>query len=176
MTSSSGTSRNVPVLPRLIMAAVAIAAVGLVLIYPDRAYLWVKAIHVIAVISWMAGMLYLPRLFVYHCTAETGSVQSETFKLMENRLLKAIINPAMGLTWIAGLWLAWQSQAYLDGWFHVKFLAVILLSGVHGFFTKAVRLFAEDRNEKSARFWRLMNEVPTLLMIVIVIMVIIRPF
>ncbi|MEI4481274.1 MULTISPECIES: protoporphyrinogen oxidase HemJ [Phyllobacterium] len=158
------------------MAAVAIAAVGLVLIYPDRAYLWVKAIHVIAVISWMAGMLYLPRLFVYHCAAETGSVQSETFKLMENRLLKAIINPAMGLTWIAGLWLAWQSQAYLDGWFHVKFLAVILLSGVHGFFTKAVRLFAEDRNEKSARFWRLMNEVPTLLMIVIVIMVIIRPF
>ncbi|MET3646276.1 putative membrane protein [Phyllobacterium ifriqiyense] len=176
MTSSSDTSQNVPVLPRLIMAAVAIAAVGLVLIYPDRAYLWVKAIHVIAVISWMAGMLYLPRLFVYHCAAETGSVQSETFKLMENRLLKAIINPAMGLTWIAGLWLAWQSQAYLDGWFHVKFLAVILLSGVHGFFTKAVRLFAEDRNEKSARFWRLMNEVPTLLMIVIVIMVIIRPF
>lgn len=176
MTSSSDTSRNVPVLPRLIMAAVAIAAVGLVLIYPDRAYLWVKAIHVIAVISWMAGMLYLPRLFVYHCAAEAGSVQSETFKLMENRLLKAIINPAMGLTWIAGLWLAWQSQAYLDGWFHVKFLAVILLSGVHGFFTKAVRLFSEDRNEKSARFWRLMNEVPTLLMIVIVIMVIIRPF
>lgn len=176
MTSSSDTSQNVPVLPRLIMAAVAIAAVGLVLIYPDRAYLWVKAIHVIAVISWMAGMLYLPRLFVYHCAAETGSVQSETFKLMENRLLKAIINPAMRLTWIAGLWLAWQSQAYLDGWFHVKFLAVILLSGVHGFFTKAVRLFAEDRNEKSARFWRLMNEVPTLLMIVIVIMVIIRPF
>lgn len=176
MTSSSDTSQNVPVLPRLIMAAVAIAAVGLVLIYPDRAYPWVKAIHVIAVISWMAGMLYLPRLFVYHCAAETGSVQSETFKLMENRLLKAIINPAMGLTWIAGLWLAWQSQAYLDGWFHVKFLAVILLSGVHGFFTKAVRLFAEDRNEKSARFWRLMNEVPTLLMIVIVIMVIIRPF
>lgn len=176
MTSSSDTSRNVPVLPRLIMAAVAIAAVALVLIYPDRAYLWVKAIHVIAVISWMAGMLYLPRLFVYHCAAEAGSVQSETFKLMENRLLKAIINPAMGLTWIAGLWLAWQSQAYLDGWFHVKFLAVILLSGVHGFFTKAVRLFSEDRNEKSARFWRLINEVPTLLMIVIVIMVIIRPF
>lgn len=176
MTNSSETSRNVPVLPRLIMAIVALAALGLVLIYPDRAYLWVKAIHVIAVISWMAGMLYLPRLFVYHCAAEVGSVQSETFKLMENRLLKAIINPAMGLTWIAGLWLAWQSQAYLDGWFHVKFLAVILLSGVHGFFSKAVRLFSEDRNEKSARFWRLMNEVPTLLMIVIVIMVIIRPF
>ncbi|MEP7452628.1 protoporphyrinogen oxidase HemJ [Phyllobacterium sp. SB3] len=176
MTISPDADRNIPVLPRLIMAVVAITAIALVFLYPDRAYLWVKAIHVIAVISWMAGMLYLPRLFVYHCAAEPGSVQSETFKVMENRLLKAIINPAMGLTWLAGLWLAWQSQAYLDGWFHVKFLAVVLLSGVHGFFSKAVRLFSQDRNEKSARFWRLMNEVPTLLMIVIVIMVIIRPF
>ena len=90
--------------------------------------------------------------------------------------MKAIINPAMGLTWLAGLWLAWQSQAYMDGWFHVKFLTVILLSGVHGYFSKAVRLFAEDRNQKPARFWRMMNEIPTVLMIIIVIMVIIRPF
>ena len=90
-------------------------------------------------------MLYLPRLFVYHCAAEPGSVQSETFKVMENRLLKAIIDPAMGMTWLAGLWLAWQSAAYMDGWFHVKFLAVLILSGVHGYFSKAVRLFAEDR-------------------------------
>ncbi len=176
MTNTSDTSRKIPILPRLIMAVIAIAAAGLVLIYPDKAYLWVKAIHVIAVISWMAGLLYLPRLFVYHCAAEPGSHQSETFKIMENRLLKAIISPAMGLTWLAGLWLAWQSQAYLDGWFHVKFLAVILLSGVNGYFSKAVRLFSEDSNEKSARFWRLMNEVPTLLMVVIVIMVTIRPF
>jgi protoporphyrinogen IX oxidase len=176
MTSLPDTDRKIPVLPRLIMAVVAIAVIALVFLYPDRAYLWVKAIHVIAVISWMAGMLYLPRLFVYHCDAEPGSVQSETFKIMENRLLKAIINPAMGLTWLAGLWLAWQSQAYLDGWFHVKFLAVLVLSGVHGYFSKSVRLFSQDRNEKSARFWRLMNEIPTLLMVVIVIMVIIRPF
>ncbi|ATU93441.1 protoporphyrinogen oxidase HemJ [Phyllobacterium zundukense] len=169
-------SRKVPLLPRSIGAVVAICVIALVLLYPDSAYLWVKAIHVIAVISWMAGMLYLPRLFVYHCAAERGSAQSETFKVMEQRLLKAIIDPAMGITWLAGLWLAWQSAAYMDGWFHVKFLAVLILSGVHGYFSKAVRLFAEDRNEKPARFWRMMNEVPTVLMIIIVLMVIIKPF
>ena len=130
----------------------------------------------IAVISWMAGMLYLPRLFIYHCAAEKGSVQSETFKVMERRLLKAIINPAMMVTWAAGLWLAWRTVAYMDGWFHVKFLAVLILSGIHGYFSKAVRMFAEDRNAKPARFWRMMNEVPTVLMIIIVIMVIIKPF
>ena len=169
-------SKNIPLLPRSIAAAVAICAIVLVFLYPDRAYLWVKALHVIAVISWMAGMLYLPRLFVYHCAAEAGSVQSETFKLMERRLLKAIIEPAMGVTWLAGLWLAWQSAAYMDGWFHVKFLSVLVLSGVHGYFSKAVRFFAEDRNVKTVRFWRMMNEVPTVLMIIIVIMVIIKPF
>ena len=167
---------KVPVLPRIIVAAVAVIAIIFVFLYPDQSYLWVKALHVVAVISWMAGMLYLPRLFVYHCAAEPGSAQSETFKVMENRLLKAIINPAMGVTWLAGLWLAWHTAAYQDGWFHVKFLAVLLLSGLHGFFTKSVRLFAADKNEKSQRFWRMMNEVPALLMVVIVIMVIIRPF
>jgi len=169
-------SRKVPVLPRVIAAGVGLCLVALVLLYPDAAYLWVKAIHVIAVISWMAGMLYLPRLFVYHCAAEKGSAQSETFKVMERRLLKAIINPAMGVTWLAGLWLAWKTAAYMDGWFHVKFLAVLVMSGVHGYFSKAVRLFAEDANQKTQRFWRLMNEVPTLLMVIIVIMVIIKPF
>lgn len=168
--------KKVPLLPRLIVAAVAICAIALVFLYPDNAYRWVKALHVIAVISWMAGMLYLPRLFVYHCAAEPGSVQSETFKVMERRLLRAIIEPAMGVTWLAGLWLAWQSAAYMDGWFHVKFLCVLVLSGVHGYFSKAVRLFAEDRNVKTVRFWRMMNEVPTVLMIIIVIMVIIKPF
>ncbi|MBZ3693800.1 protoporphyrinogen oxidase HemJ [Phyllobacterium calauticae] len=154
----------------------ALVVVTLVYLYPDNAYLWVKALHVIAVISWMAGMLYLPRLFIYHCAAEKGSVQSETFKVMERRLLKAIINPAMMVTWAAGLWLAWRTVAYMDGWFHVKFLAVLILSGIHGYFSKAVRMFAEDRNAKPARFWRMMNEVPTVLMIIIVIMVIIKPF
>ncbi|WP_288191950.1 protoporphyrinogen oxidase HemJ [uncultured Phyllobacterium sp.] len=154
----------------------ALVVVTLVYLYPDNAYLWVKALHVIAVISWMAGMLYLPRLFIYHCAAVKGSVQSETFKVMERRLLKAIINPAMMVTWAAGLWLAWRTVAYMDGWFHVKFLAVLILSGIHGYFSKAVRMFAEDRNAKPARFWRMMNEVPTVLMIIIVIMVIIKPF
>ncbi len=96
-------------------------------------YEWIKALHVIAVISWMAGMLYLPRLFVYHCEAEIGSRQSETFKIMERRLLRAIIDPAMIVAWLAGLWLVWQGGWYVAGWFHVKFLLVLIMSGVHGF-------------------------------------------
>ena len=97
-------------------------------------YEWIKALHVIAVIAWMAGMLYLPRLFVYHCEAETGSKQSETFKVMERRLLKAIINPAMIVTWLAGLYLAWAGHWLAAGWLHGKLALVLLLSGVHGFF------------------------------------------
>jgi putative membrane protein len=140
------------------------------------AYPWIKALHVIAVISWMAGMLYMPRLFVYHSVAETGSKQSETFKVMEWRLLKAIINPAMIITWLAGLYLAWAGHWYLSGWFHAKFALVLALSGVHGFFTRCVKDFAADRNTRSQKFYRIINEVPTALMILIVIMVIVKPF
>jgi len=140
------------------------------------AYPWIKALHVIAVISWMAGMLYLPRLFVYHCEAEAGSKQSETFKVMERRLLKAIINPAMIVTWLAGLYLAWAGHWYLSGWFHLKLLLVLVLSAVHGFFVRAVRVFAADRNPYSQRFYRIINEVPTILMIGIVVLVIVKPF
>jgi putative membrane protein len=139
-------------------------------------YEWAKALHVIAVISWMAGMLYLPRLFVYHCEAEIGSKQSETFKVMERRLLKAIINPAMVATWILGLYLAWAGQWYSAGWFHAKFLLVILMSGVHGMLSARVRDFALDRNTKSAKYYRIINEVPTVLMILIVILVVVKPF
>jgi len=139
-------------------------------------YEWIKAFHVIAVISWMAGMLYLPRLFVYHCDAEIGSKQSETFKVMERRLLKAIINPAMILTWLLGLYLVWAGHWYLAGWFHAKLLLVLLLSGVHGFFTRCVRDFANDRNTRSQKFYRIINEVPTLIMVGIVILVIVKPF
>lgn len=139
-------------------------------------YEWIKALHVIAVISWMAGMLYLPRLFVYHCEAEIGSKQSETFKVMERRLLKAIINPAMAVTWLAGLWLAWQGGWYVSGWFHAKFTLVLIMSGVHGFFTARVRDFANDANTRSQKFYRIINEVPTVLMIGIVILVIVKPF
>ncbi|MBN9584123.1 MAG: TIGR00701 family protein [Afipia sp. 62-7] len=139
-------------------------------------YDWIKALHVIAVISWMAGMLYLPRLFVYHCDAEIGSKQSETFKVMERRLLKAIINPAMIVTWLAGLWLVWQGGWHMAHWFQLKFLLVLIMSGVHGFLVGRVRDFALDRNTRSQKFYRIINEVPTVLMIAIVILVIVKPF
>ena len=139
-------------------------------------YEWIKAFHVVAVISWMAGMLYLPRLMVYHAEAQTGSIQSETFKIMERRLLKAIINPAMILTWVLGLYLAWYAFGFKGGWLHAKLLLVILLSGIHGVLVKHVRAFAEDRNEKSPRYFRIINEVPAVLMLGIVILVIVKPF
>ncbi|SEG46597.1 protoporphyrinogen oxidase HemJ [Bosea lathyri] len=139
-------------------------------------YEWIKAFHVMAVIAWMAGMLYLPRLMVYHAEAQIGSIQSETFKLMERRLLKGIINPAMILTWVLGLYLAWTAFGFKGGWLHGKILLVILLSGIHGFLVGRVRAFAEDRNDKSPRFYRIINEVPAVLMALIVILVIVKPF
>jgi putative membrane protein len=142
----------------------------------DGAYLWVKAAHIIAVISWMAGMLYLPRLFIYHCDAPKGSAQSETFKVMEQRLLTVIINPAMVLTWVLGLWLAWQAGFFTSGWLHAKLALVIAMSGVHGFFSASVRRFGQDANTTSQRAWRMWNEVPTVLMIAIVLLVVLKPF
>ncbi|QPC88526.1 protoporphyrinogen oxidase HemJ [Mesorhizobium sp. NBSH29] len=142
----------------------------------ENFYPWAKAIHVIAVISWMAGMLYLPRLFVYHTDAEPGSAQSETFKVMERRLLRAIINPAMFVTWVFGLWLAWKGFGFSGAWLHAKIALVLMMSAVHGYLSAAVRAFAEDRNGKSARHWRFVNEVPTLLMVVIVVLVVVKPF
>jgi putative membrane protein len=139
-------------------------------------YEWIKALHVIAVIAWMAGMLYLPRLFVYHCEAEIGSKQSETFKVMERRLFKGIINPAIIAVWILGLYLAWAGNWLASGWFHVKLVLVLILSGLHGFFSRWVKDFAADRNRRSQQFYRIINEVPTVLMIGIVIMVIVKPF
>jgi putative membrane protein len=124
----------------------------------------------------MAGMLYLPRLFVYHSQVEIGSAQSETFKTMERNLLRVIVNPAMIIVWVLGLWLAWSGGWFSSGWLHAKIALVIVLSGVHGYFSRAVRLFAEDRNTRSTRYWRVMNEVPTLLMMAIVILVIVKPF
>lgn len=139
-------------------------------------YLWLKAFHVIAVIAWMAGMLYLPRLFVYHCDAEPGSPQSETFKVMERRLLRAIINPAMAVTWILGLWLAFEGGFLKSGWLHGKFLLVLILSGMHGLFARCVKDFAADRNVHSQKFYRIVNEVPAVLMIGIIVLVIVKPF
>ena len=140
-------------------------------------YVWIKALHVIAVISWMAGMLYLPRLFVYHCEAEVGSKQSETFKVMERRLLKAIINPAMIVTWLAGIYLVWSGRwLFTSWWIYGKIFLVLVLSGVHGLFVRWVKDFAADRNQRSQKFYRIINEVPTLLMIGIVVLVIVKPF
>lgn len=158
------------------LAILAVLVAVLVLVAGDGFYLWAKAIHVIAVMSWMAGMLYLPRLFVYHVDAAPGSVQSETFKVMERRLLRGIINPAMILSWTLGLWLAWKGFGFSGGWLHAKIAAVLALSAMHGYLARAVREFAEDRNKKPARHWRIVNEVPTLLMVIIVILVIVKPF
>ena len=161
------------------IAALVIVVLGVWALFhvnPTDAYLWIKAIHVIAVISWMAGMLYLPRLFVYHTATQPGSEASETVKVMERRLLRFIINPAMIVTWIAGLWMAWEVFGFKGGWLHAKLLLVVLMSGLHGYLSKAVRLFAEDRNTKTAKHWRIVNEIPTVLMILIVVLVIVKPF
>ncbi|GLQ54541.1 protoporphyrinogen oxidase HemJ [Devosia nitrariae] len=139
---------------------------------------WVKALHVISVIAWMAGLLYLPRLFVYHADAEIGSKQSETFKVMERRLLRAITTPAMIAAWIFGLWMVigFQAVSFTEGWVWLKAVLVIALSGYHGLLVRHWKAFAADRNDKPARYFRIINEVPTLLMIGIVIAVIVRPF
>lgn len=137
---------------------------------------WLKAVHVISIIAWMAAMLYLPRLFVYHVDAPKGSQQSETFKVMERRLLKAIMTPAMLGAWITGLWLAYASFRFHGGWLHTKILLVILLSAMHMMMARWVKDFAADRNVRPARFYRIANEAPTVLMIGIVILVIVKPF
>jgi len=139
-------------------------------------YEWIKAFHIISVIAWMAGMFYLPRLFVYHCKAEKGSVQSETFKVMERRLLRAIINPAMIASWLFGLWLVWLGGWAGAHWFHAKLTLVIVMSGIHGMLSRYVRDFAADANRHSDKFYRIINEVPTLLMIGIVLLVVLKPF
>jgi putative membrane protein len=137
---------------------------------------WLKALHIIAVIAWMAGMLYLPRLFVYHCGAESGSLQSETFKIMERRLLRAIINPAMAATWGFGLWLAFDGGVFTTVWLQLKLGLVLAMSAVHGMLSRWVRDFATDQNQHSDKFFRIINEVPTLLMIAIVFLVVLKPF
>lgn len=139
-------------------------------------YLWVKAFHVIAVIAWMAGLLYLPRLFVYHCQAQNGSTQSETFKVMERRLLRAIMNPAMIITWGLGIWMYVSMEMWTDGWAHAKMTFVVLLTISHMMMARWRRDFENDSNTRPESFFRIANEVPTVLMIGIVIFVIVKPF
>ena len=138
--------------------------------------LWVKALHIISVIAWMAGMLYLPRLFVYHAEAAKGSEASETFKVMERRLLTAIVNPSMILVFLTGFTLVYLTGDWRDGWWQAKFILVVGLAGLHGYFARCVRSFAEDRNERPARFYRFLNEAPTILMILIVVLAVVKPF
>jgi putative membrane protein len=139
---------------------------------------YIKAFHVIAIIAWMAGLLYLPRLFVYHATSKVGSEQSETFKVMERRLLRVITTPAMAASWLFGLILAFSGAIdwSRDGWFHLKLILVLALSAYHGLLVVWTKDFAMDRNTRSARFYRIANEIPTVLMILIVILVVVRPF
>lgn len=138
---------------------------------------WIKALHVISVIAWMAGMLYLPRLFVYHAVTEKGSAQSETFKVMERRLLRAIMTPAMIATWIFGLGMLHLGIVdWGSGWPWVKAALVLALTAIHGLLARQVKVFARDANDKPQRYFRILNEVPTVLMIGIVIMVIVKPF
>ena len=139
-------------------------------------YLWLKAFHVMSVMAWMAGLFYLPRLFVYHCQQEKGSHTSETLKTMERKLLKMIMNPAMMASWIFGLVIAIQIDAFTQGWFHVKLLMVVAMTVFHIFLGKWRKDFEVDQNQRDERFFRLINEIPTLLMVIIVLMVIIKPF
>jgi putative membrane protein len=140
-------------------------------------YLWIKALHVISVIFWMAGMAYLPRLYVYHAEAAPGSDKSETFKVMERRLLRGIINPAMGATFVFGGLMIWANADLLgQGWFHAKLTLVFVMAGLHGAFSSWRKDFEADRNKRSARFYRIFNEAPPVLVVFIVILVIVKPF
>jgi protoporphyrinogen IX oxidase len=138
--------------------------------------LWIKALHIMSVIAWMAGMFYLPRLLVYHVDAPVGSVQSETFKTMERRLLRCIMTPAMIAVWLTGLFLAWRAGFFAAPWLHAKLALVLAMSALHGYLAGAVRKFAADQNARPARFYRIVNEAPTVLMALIVILVVVKPF
>ena len=139
-------------------------------------YHWILAFHIIAVISWMAGMLYLPRLFVYHAGVKPGSETSETFKVMEHRLLRYIMTPAMILTWLLGITLVLQGGWLAAGWFHAKLALVLAMTILHGLFSHWARDFHFDRNPRSPKFFRIANEIPTILLIAIVILVTVKPF
>ena len=140
-------------------------------------YLWFKALHIIAVMSWMAGMLYLPRLFVYHADCQQGSETSETFKTMERRLLRFIMNPAMIIAWIMGLMMIGANPELMkQGWMHGKMACIIIMTIIHMIFSRWRRVFEADKNEKTAKFYKIWNEVPTTLMVIVVILAVAEPF
>jgi len=139
-------------------------------------YLWLKAFHIMAVIAWMAGMLYLPRLFVYHCETAVGTPEYERFVVMERKLMRVIINPSMAAVWVLGLLLAVALSVWSAPWFQLKLLLVIVLSGLHGALSRWRRDFEQGKNARSQRFYRIVNEVPAALMVLIVLLVVVKPF
>ena len=159
-----------------IALAVFVAGAVALFILSDNAYLWFKALHIMAVVAWMAGLFYLPRLFIYHHDKAPGSEISETFKIMEMRLYRFIMNPAMMMAWLFGLFIAWQGEWFTAGWLHVKLLAVIAMTVAHVYFGRSARAFGRDERPLTSRHWRMLNEVPTLLMIIIVVMAVVKPF
>lgn len=176
--SGAGKPSGARVALRAAIALTVFVLIGFGLVSADaqNRYLWLKALHVIAVMSWMAGLLYMPRLFIYHLDHEIGSAASETFKVMERRLMMIIMTPAMILTWVFGLWIAIEVFQFHGSWLHMKLLAVVALTGAHLYMFQAMQRFGSDRRIGTARHWRLMNEVPTILMIVIVLLVVVKPF
>ena len=182
-TRSSGTTGGpAPGKGRIIGAVVgaALLVAALFLFVPDSALLWVKAAHVFFIVAWMAGMLYLPRLFVYHTDCGANSAEAKTFKTMERRLLKGIMTPSMLVTWVLGIWLAihggWFAMDSGNGWLHAKIALVVVMSGVHGYYAGSTKRFARGELRRSAKFWRAMNEVPAVLLALILILVIVKPF
>jgi protoporphyrinogen IX oxidase len=159
-----------------IALGVFIAIVAAVYLLADDAYLWFKAFHIMAVIAWMAGLFYLPRLFIYHHDKAAGSESSETFKVMERRLYRAIMNPSMMMAWVFGLYVAWQGGWFTAGWLHAKLTALVLLTAAHVYFGRAVSAFARDERPLTSRHWRILNEAPAVLMIVIVLLAVLKPF
>ncbi|MEM6463679.1 MAG: protoporphyrinogen oxidase HemJ [Pseudomonadota bacterium] len=175
-SSAHSAGKKAAIRSRIALVAVCAGVAGLMIWNPPQLYLWVKAFHVVAVISWMAGLVYLPRLFVYHADSPVGSEPSETFKVMESRLYRIIMTPAMAVSWILGLWLAYVGFGFAAWWLWLKIAAVVGLSWVHIYFGRSMRRFAADHRDKPAKHWRMINEVPTVLMIFIVVMVIVQPF
>ncbi len=141
-----------------------------------QSFLWIKVLHIVAMVAWMAGMLYLPRLFVYHAGAATDSDQARTFVVMERRLMRMIMLPALLVTWASGLALAVQAGFLGQGWLHGKLLLVMVLTALHGYFGRVRKDFAQGENHRSATFYRIANEIPTLLLVGIVILVVVKPF
>jgi putative membrane protein len=153
-----------------------IAGAAAVYMFSDNAYLWFKALHIIAVITWMAGLFYLPRLFIYHWDKPVGSDSSETFKIMELRLYRFIMNPSMMIAWAFGLFVAWQGEWFTSGWLHAKLAAVLGLTVAHVYYGRAVRAFGYDERPLTSRHWRMLNEIPAVLLIIIVPLVVLKPF